>query len=122
MSLNNVMAKVAVETVVKNGADILITAATKTNNFTRPDAVAIALGKAIKEPFLKADNIPEGTKEIIARYDHLATNTEIQTILTPRIGRVYTRAIVIPSLTTPVCASTSTARLPPSMSILQANS
>jgi hypothetical protein len=122
MPVNNVVAKVAVEVVAKNGADILITAATKTTNFTRPDAVAMALGKAIKEPFLEADNIPEGTKEIIARYDHLVTNTEIQTILKPRIGRVYTRAIVTPGLTTPVCASTSKARLPPSISILQANS
>jgi hypothetical protein len=118
---NKIITKAAVETIVKDGAHILITAATKTKNFMRPDAVAMTIGKAIKESFLKVDDILEGTKEIIARYDHLATNTGIQSMLTPRIGGVYTRVMVAQSLTTRLCASTNTARVLPSFSTLQAN-
>jgi hypothetical protein len=36
MSLNNVLTNVVVETVVEDGADILITAATQMKNFTQP--------------------------------------------------------------------------------------
>jgi hypothetical protein len=37
----------------------------------------MTLSKAIREPFLKATNISIDTKEIIVRYEHLATDVKI---------------------------------------------
>jgi hypothetical protein len=108
MSVNKILAKVAVEVLNKDGVSILLSAATQTINFKRPEVVAIAAAKSMAGAVLKAKNIPEDTKEIISRYEHLQLMS--RSMLTPRVGRFNTRAKVIQSSITLLSLSTRKAR------------
>ncbi|KAE8146936.1 hypothetical protein BDV25DRAFT_43552 [Aspergillus avenaceus] len=68
MSYNKILSKKTVGTIVKNGKEITISVATRTEKWMRPD-VAV---DAIADPFTEAvdgftGNLPENTKDICAR-------------------------------------------------------
>jgi hypothetical protein len=77
MSFNKVVARVGVEILNKDGISIILSAATQTVSYIRPESVAIAAAKSMKGAVLKATNIPKDTQEIILRYEYLATEVKI---------------------------------------------
>jgi hypothetical protein len=78
MTWNKVFTKVAVKSIVKDGVNVPLSAATQTKNFMRPEAFAITIAKSMKELIIKSENIPEGAKEFIVRWEQLASSIKIQ--------------------------------------------
>jgi hypothetical protein len=70
MSRNRIFQKKMLDTIMKGGKEIKLSAATQTSDWKRPDIVALGL----REPLKKAvqdfsGELPNGTTEICARCD-----------------------------------------------------
>jgi hypothetical protein len=62
---NNIFAKKIVDTVVKDGKSIVISAATETTHWRRLDSVAASAGAAVKTAVLSSPKaLPAGTVEV----------------------------------------------------------
>ncbi len=66
---NKIFAKKIVDTVVKDGKSIVISAATETTHWRRLDSVAASAGDAVKTAVISSSEpLPAGTVEVCARY------------------------------------------------------
>jgi len=72
MSFNKILKRAAVDTIVKDGKSIVVSAATETTNWRRTDAIATTAGTALKDSLASYSKpLPEGTKEVCSRYSQL---------------------------------------------------
>jgi hypothetical protein len=65
---NKIFSKKVVSTIIKDGKSILISAATETSAWTRPDSAADQVGADLKKLLLDYTNpLPKGTENVCAR-------------------------------------------------------
>jgi hypothetical protein len=70
MSFNQIFAKKAVGTIVKDGTMIILSVATKTSQWDRPDALVQPVGDSLTRSVSQWDGpVPTGTKEICVRLE-----------------------------------------------------
>lgn len=68
MSYNAVIQKKFVGTIVKNGANVVLSAATETSSWTRPESMADKAGELLASSVTaNPDKVPTGTKEMCVR-------------------------------------------------------
>lgn len=67
-SINKIISKKIVSSIVKDGKSVLVSAATETSEWKRPDSVAEHVGGLLKESLANwTGSLPEGTKEVCSR-------------------------------------------------------
>lgn len=67
-SINNIISKKIVSTIVKDGKSVVVSAATETSHWKRPDSMAQKVGSVLKESLESwGGKLPEDTKEVCSR-------------------------------------------------------
>lgn len=81
-SINNIISKKIVSTIVKDGKSVVVSAATETSHWKRPDSMAQKVGSVLKESLESwGGKLPEDTKEVCSRLEHYVTDAATWLIL-----------------------------------------